>query len=244
MRLGTLAASLALALALAASACLDRQERGGADDASDSDGGQDAGGGDAAADGSIEFDECVEGDWPGKEAECDPAPTLEVAFATPTDGGPALHWPMSLGCIRVTYQPALEPNLGEVTAALDAWDDLTCSRLCFGTPSPAQQPPPTMCHAHVLHFTTDHAGFNEQIVVGSSLTFDEYSGVLFSAVVSMRDVSVGAKNLAGAVGRALGLASPTEADSVLNHTHDATAPTVADEESMCAIYGRPKYCDD
>ena len=220
--------------------CLDHQVREGDDgEPAQGDGSGDAPGSDAEPE--TEPVACFE---QGAGPKCMPAPSLPVPLATTPEGDIPLRWLMSLGCIRVRYGPSMAESVALIDEAIAAWDDLTCGRLCFTAPELEDGPPGTGCHSHSIHFTTARDGFAPEVVVGSSLTFHAETGVLRSAIVSLQDLEVGTKNLVGAVGRALGLASTGAAESVLNPDTDTASPTLLDEESLCTIYGADPYCDD
>lgn len=158
--------------------------------------------------------------------------------------GQPIHWTVEQGCIPVTYSAAVASRAADIQAALDAWDDNPCSRLCFGAPTPGEEIPDYARAERRLHFKT-----REESPGPSWFTyvFSNATGRILGSEVWLDPSalsSISRAELVHLVGRALGLgALPPGIDSVMAGS-GAEEPSALDDQAMCALYGDPSFCGD
>ncbi len=174
---------------------------------------------------------------------------LQVPLYENNQTGVIIHWTTEENCITVTYHSGLEEKLVMIQAALDAWNQISCSTLCFGIPSLQKIPfDPSTAERH-LHLTTDKLS-DKDIIITTSLTYDNDNGRLFNAILEINTTHL--QNLTPAdLTHHIGLAVPLSAvtgdiDSIMAIPIHASLnkPTSNDQKSICRLYGQDPYCRD
>ena len=92
----------------------------------------------------------------GRPASCIRNPQQTPALEVQQVDGMTRAWNRER-CVPVTYAPSLEKLKPKVQAALDAWDQVECTGLCFEAPT-ARQNPPTDDADYRLHVADTGAG--------------------------------------------------------------------------------------
>ena len=138
-------------------------------------------------------------------------------------------------CIPVTYAPSLEPLKPSLQAALDAWDNVECTGLCFEVPTPNKDPP-AMDTDRRLHIADTGSG------VGTAweLLNDGRSGQTLHATIFVSNKST-LGDLLKQVGFVIGFQGATAAfrDTVLEEArvpNPRTGLGTLDRQSVCAVY--------
>ncbi|MBI5499964.1 MAG: hypothetical protein HY907_06955 [Deltaproteobacteria bacterium] len=176
---------------------------------------------------------------------CNGTPAGQVVPpATFCYAGQPLHWTMEQGCIAVSYAAAVASRAADIRAALDAWDDNSCSRLCFGTPAPGEELPDYARAERRLHF-----GTREEPPGTHSFTyvFENATCRVLGAEVQLDPSalsSLSRAELVHLVGRALGLGAPPPGTDSVMAGNGAEEPSALDDQAMCALYGDPSFCGD
>jgi hypothetical protein len=160
-----------------------------------------------------------------------------------------MHWPVADGCIRVTYDPAVAGHLEAFTAALDAWQGIPCSSLCFDEPVASDEIPAFDPDAPTLHIApTETLRPESPDISGSTLTYVQKTGQILTAYIGVEDPLLLVRQAAWShyVGFALGLGfAKPGVDSRMSADYDLlgpVTPTAVDEESFCVLYGDPPLC--
>lgn len=160
-----------------------------------------------------------------------------------------MHWPVAGDCIRVTYDPALAGHRDDFTAALNAWQGIACSSLCFADPVASDDipafdsTPPTLHIGPAETLTPDTPDTS-----GSVLTFRQATGEILTAHIAIEEPTRlhSPADWSYYVGFALGLGfARAGVDSRLSVEYDRAGPvtpTAIDEESFCVLYGDPPLC--
>lgn len=182
------------------------------------------------------------------EAVCGTVPD-DLTVPIQTTASMPMHWPVADGCIRVTYDPAVADHREDFTAALDAWQGIACSSLCFDEPVESAEIPELEPDAPTLHIAPAETLTPETPDSSrSTLTYVEKTGQILTAWVAMKDstLPLTPADWSHYVGFALGLdfAEPG-VDSRLSADYDPlgpVTPTAVDEESFCVLYGDPPLC--
>lgn len=187
----------------------------------------------------------------GGEAVCvDPPRDLAVPFKE--QDGKVLHWVLSEGCIQTSYAPDMKGSVAEFEAALAAWDEQSCSELCFTAPVESTVPAEDFSQKrlHLVSGAPEGVTGTTGYKVQSALTFRRSTGRILQSVIYVNTAVAGEVTRGdwlAAVGKALGLATPeVDVDSVLSREQPQprTALTERDVESVCRLYGRPPFCGD
>lgn len=154
-----------------------------------------------------------------------------------SERGLVLHWHLQGDCVATRFDPALEHRAADLQAALDAWSEISCSQLCFapllgGAPDDTER---------AVYFQLDPVA---DVDASVTARFAAPTGRLWRVEVLLADPPDGDDDMGDllwSVGRALGLASPPRSiDSAMNGTRDA--PTEADVEAVCTLYGEAPLC--
>jgi hypothetical protein len=163
--------------------------------------------------------------------------------------GTVLHWALSEGCIQTSYAPDMKGSLAEFQAALAAWDEQSCSELCFTAPVESTVPADDFSQRR-LHLVSGAPEGSDGNKVQSVLTLRLSTGRILQGVIHVNTALPGEVTRGdwlAAVGKALGMGTPAAGvDSVLSpeRPQPRTALTEPDTESFCRLYGRPTFCGD
>ncbi|WNG62374.1 hypothetical protein F0U59_52515 [Archangium gephyra] len=180
------------------------------------------------------------------EAACmDPPADLAVPFRELNEV--VAHWALSEGCIQTSYAPDMKDAREEFEAALAAWDEQTCSDLCFSAPVESTVPVDDTTQRRV-HLVSGRPPGTEGSKVQTALTFSMSTGRILQSVIYVNTAEPGEVTrgdwLMG-VGKALGMGTPAAGvDSVMSREQPQprTALTGKDLETFCRLYGRPTFC--
>jgi hypothetical protein len=185
---------------------------------------------------------CGDGD---PEYTCQEPPNgLTVPMLRTRDGNVA-HWPLKPGCLPVTFDPGLAERVADIQAALDAWDAVACSSLCFQPPK-SQVVPDSSFTERRLHFVLEPLpmvppGASSE----STLGIRSVDGAILSGRITMRETTFTRGDLVNLVGRALGLQPPAAGvDSAIVPKSQRLEPSASDTQTLCALYGKPALCGE
>ncbi len=145
--------------------------------------------------------ECRDEEDVGVEWKCmsprDSRPTCKnqpdgqtVPFET-ADSGTTVHWPQPATCIATSYHSNIADRLDAIRAALKAWQDVSCSQICFEDPIQLDEEPDTSIHERRIHFVTEAPlGFSpgESRNSETTINFEEFpdTGWIVRAIVRIR----------------------------------------------------------
>jgi hypothetical protein len=172
-------------------------------------------------------------------------PNQRVPFAT-TDTHIPIHWPLESGCLPVSYDETVADVLDRIRDAHQAWNTVSCSRLCFEEARQHDQDPDIYRGELRVHWTTG-------ATPTSSVTFSPQTGAIVNAQVMLPEDSEARARLAEwaylhAVGHISGLAPSMDntADSVMVRSASQSRTELGgdDETALCVLYGTPAYCED
>ncbi len=158
------------------------------------------------------------------------------------------HWEPAQGCIGISYEPTLSPYLDDLQAGLDAWSNLSCSRLCFEAPE-ALQRGDTIDGTGWIHFQPTASPLPQ--ARQTELRYREDSGKVIIGIVSIAPDQLERQPPAirravwvAAVAEALGLASSDRGISARARVLDdlIETPTPEDAEAFCGFYGEGGIC--
>ena len=200
-----------------------------------------------AAEG-LDYDVCLDTSDP---PSCSSTPAGQaVPFIV--QGGVVAHWDVARGCIAVTVDSSASDISEPVSEALDAWEAISCSQLCFDGPSPSEIGPDHYLGEGRIHVTT--ADLEAMYSIQPNLFFSPSTGLIRGAEILLpADGATRAETsfqaLLYAVGTVVGLdvlPYDTEVDTVMVDAiglPGRTALGSADEEAICALYGEPPFCE-
>ncbi len=165
----------------------------------------------------------------------------EPALAVPlshSDSGLVLHWHLPGECVPTRFDPALEHRAAELQAAIDVWNDISCSQLCFaplvgGEPSGDER---------AVYFQLDPSA---EVDAAVTTRFGAKTGRLWRVEVWLADPPDGDDDLGDllwSMGRAVGLASPPK-ETISAMNGGGETPTEADIETVCTLYGDTPLCE-
>lgn len=183
----------------------------------------------------------VEGLDPGEVCDQRP-PALDVSLRRQANGV-VPHWALADGCVPVTYDSALAGDADTLRTALDAWS-VECSQLCFETPELDDAALDADAPDRRLHLRQVSGADAE---LAAEAIFDAERGTVAGAEVRVPvDHVLTVNDLLWAIGRVSGLGAAGEGVASVMGPPDAalTAPTEADIETMCTLYGDPPLCGD
>lgn len=161
--------------------------------------------------------------------------------------GALVHWPLSLGCIDVTYGPEVAELAAEVAQAVEVLNAIACSSLCLEAPR-REGGFSSRTARHRIHFDL-LAQPPSDPDVQSSINFQTDTGRVQTVQIGFAPATLTdlpAEEVLRAMMQALGLyasASPG-VDTILDRASFATTPTAADIETLCTVYGSPPLCGD
>ncbi len=163
---------------------------------------------------------------------------LDVPLTRSTEGA-VLHWRVPGGCVTPYYHPDLVDRLPDIQLALDVWGGVECSQLCFAPPIEGQPEE----GARALYFEPVAPGdVDVRVHVGHRLK----SGRILQVPIEVSVPSDGiedALDIQWAVGRAIGLDTPTKEGVESRMLTAGSATTPADEITVCLLYGDPPLCE-
>ncbi|REG30719.1 hypothetical protein ATI61_106188 [Archangium gephyra] len=174
-------------------------------------------------------------------------PPADLAVPFKDFDGVVAHWALSGGCIQTSYAPDMKDALPEFQAALAAWDEQSCSDLCFSAPVESTVPADDTSQRRV-HLVSGRPPGVEGYKVQTTLTLRLSTGRLLQSVIyvdTARAGEVSRGDWLTAVGKALGMGTPAAGvDSVMTREQPQprTALTGKDLETFCRLYGRPTFC--
>ena len=170
----------------------------------------------------------------GRIVPCKRNPEQTPLLTVQTVNGTQRVWNKS-ECIPVTYAPSLESLKPTLQAALDAWDQVECTGLCFAPPVPNKDAPANDFD-HRLHVADTGGGIGTAWEV---LSDGRTSQTLHATIF------VGSKSTTGdlmkQLGFVLGFESKTASfrDTVLEEgqvPNPRTGLGMLDRQSVCAVY--------
>ena len=165
---------------------------------------------------------------------------IEVPI-TRDETGLVKHWGLQDGCLPVRFDPQLEHRGDELQRALEVWEGVECSQICFG-PLLGGELAPLGESTPGIYFVPKTSGDGP---VAVNVVTDSPSGRLVRVEIRVGEPARGAEGLDDlywGVGRALGLGSPSAGiESLLNGGQ--TAPTSADKATLCLLYGEAPLCE-
>jgi hypothetical protein len=174
-------------------------------------------------------------------------PPTDLAVPFKDFDGVVAHWALSGGCIQTSYAPDMKGSLAEFEAALAAWDEQSCSDLCFTAPVESTVPADDISQRRV-HLVSGRPSGTEGYKVQTTLTLRLSTGRLLQSVIYVNTAEPGEVTRGDwltAVGKALGVGTPAAGvDSVMTREQPQprTALTERDIETFCRLYGRPTFC--
>lgn len=236
--------TLVIAMALVAVGCSDDVDSGAS--ASTADSGADSGAGADVADGAAGVD--TEDGGAVSQPTCEGQPVDSPFEVETTAGNIAIHWPITDGCIEVTYDPELAPEVAELTEGFDVWNAIECSQLCFQLPRNLGVAATDTSSLGGFHITTNGALVGHDDLGGSSsFTWslrDSSSGQLQTVVIVVEPagrVRQLEQVVVGAIARGVGIDFSSEGE-VINTLPLSLEVDV--EAAVCAVYGDPPHCPD
>ena len=183
-----------------------------------------------------------EGDVP----DCNGTPPGQEVPFQPTAAGPVVHWALAPGCVATSYPPAMADFKGSVVAAVKAWQDLDCSKLCIESPVENDREPDRARGERRLHFRFGQPSSFAAAMV--TVDPEPETGRIYTAVVTIARAKIAQQTEADwvrMVGLGIGLARALPGvDSVMALDSKAKLPTANDRAALCTLYGEPAYCGD
>ncbi len=158
--------------------------------------------------------------------------TPDVTLQTLSNGVPRV-WNRD-ACIPVTYAPTLEKLLPDIRTALDAWDQVVCTGLCFETPV-ANKAAPAADLDRRLHFFDAVSPTNAWELLSEGNT-----GYTLHATIFVSNKS-NLGEMLRQVGSVLGFmgSKPDSRDTVMEEVlvpNPRTGLGALDRQSVCAVY--------
>ncbi len=167
-------------------------------------------------------------------------------------GNRPLHWPLEAGCIATSYHSNIADRVDAITAALQAWEDISCSQICFEDLVQRDDAPDVPSAERRIHF------YVGDISVGDVPALTELkhetkpnTGWILNAHVIIRSKDdpkyepISDLLFLTYVGFAIGLETTFETeDSIMSVLRSSETITTNDETAVCTLYGTPSYCGD
>lgn len=182
---------------------------------------------------------------------CKSAPANQVVPFSEAAPGLVVHWTLDSNCISVSYEASLADLRDRLATAMGAWSDIPCSELCFAGPIEQAAAPDVDRRERRIHLRAASDGG----IVGVWLTYNMTNGRAIAARIevpadkSVRD-ELTLDDFLQFLGQAVGLTRPDiPAESVLDLTYSPglnvyDAPTAADVDAFCRLYGNPALCGE
>lgn len=134
-------------------------------------------------------------------------------------------------CVPVTLGSSVSRR-AELEKALSAWSAMTCTALCFETPT-VREDVPAHLQDRRIHAAFDFSSHNEW-----AFAYDPVTGEIMNGVLWLNNTSTQG-DLLRQVGQVLGFVALTSVDSTITRVDPhstANELTAADEKSVCAAY--------
>ena len=230
--------TLFFVVTISLSAC--SEDPGGTTEADTSDASEDL------SDTGLNFDVSV-ADQSGSGELCMGSPVGSPVPQLETDTGVSVHWPLAEGCIAFTYDSDLADEVGDMRSAVDVWNQIDCSVLCF-TP-PRQSYASTAADVSGFLVTTDgemvglSAGLPPYQSSHTSFGYGTDGGITSTIILvepAPRDRDLD-QVIVSAMARGVGLDLRDQLE-VIN-----TLPLSLEEDvvaAVCLMYGDPPFCSD
>lgn len=183
---------------------------------------------------------------PALQACTEPTQTaVPFSRAVPDDSTqPILRWARGPGCLDVSHEPAVSAVLSTWLFAIEAYNDIDCSRLCLSRPEErtlgTDEFPRHNIHLEIGELSP---GGHAQ----PTTYFQESTGEIFHVRIGVDPSHPSATDETAALhalGHALGLAHTHDVESVMQATGPLPPlPTEHDAAAICAMYGAaPDLC--
>jgi hypothetical protein len=174
----------------------------------------------------------------GGEPHCDRDGGTPVLMQTALPNQARAHWGQLDACVNVTYEVELEAALGDLRVALSDWSYPPCTWMCFTAPVPQEDRPTRLddrrIHLSALKKSDEAPGFEK---AGSVVKIVDEEIVNATILIRPDLAEPGQAPLLTLVGQVLGFVPTAGVDSTLNdRTGVSMTLTVADEQSVCAVY--------